>query len=81
VESDSLCKRHPVTLHQEQAERQRDRHPAKAGAGLDAYPQKAGNDNQLWQILPDPSGLSNAATTPSVFEKSNASSKDNLKGA
>src|SRR5580658_7684912 len=29
----------------------------KAGAGLDAYPQKpSGNDNQLWEFVADPAG-------------------------
>ena len=28
----------------------------KPGAGLDAYPQKAPNDNQLWMLVPDPAG-------------------------
>jgi hypothetical protein len=29
----------------------------KAGAGLDAFPQKSsGNDNQFWEFVPDPAG-------------------------
>jgi Ricin-type beta-trefoil lectin domain-like len=28
----------------------------KPGAGLDAYPQRAPNDNQLWMLVPDPTG-------------------------
>src|ERR1700684_3744632 len=29
----------------------------KSGAGLDAFPQKtSGNDNQLWEFVPDPAG-------------------------